>query len=76
MTPTVYALETWHEDDGPVLWFHLDEGRVNEPPWVGTPLDCDWPLERLKNNQSYYTVWMRLPEFSEVNAAVNKLLTG
>ena len=30
----------WHEDYGDVLWWHLP---VQEPPYVGSPLDDDWP---------------------------------
>jgi len=32
-------LEDWHEDDGDVLWWTLP---ICEPPYVGSPLDCDW----------------------------------
>lgn len=35
----------WHEDDGPVLWW----SDTPEPPYVGTPLDFDWP--------GYHTHW-------------------
>lgn len=30
----------WHEDDGPVLWWKFP---IAEPPYIGTPLDQDWP---------------------------------
>jgi hypothetical protein len=30
----------WHEEDGPVLWWKF---TVVEPPYVGTPLDDDFP---------------------------------
>lgn len=30
-------LAEWHEDIGPVLWWRFP---VDEPPYVGTPLDC------------------------------------
>lgn len=33
-------LEEWSMDDGNVLWWILP---VCEPPYVGTPLDGDWP---------------------------------
>jgi hypothetical protein len=39
----------WHCDDGPVLWWTFP---VAEPPWVGTPLDSDWP--------GYHTHWTPL----------------
>lgn len=32
--------DEWHDDDGPVLWWWLP---VRSPPYVGTPLDHDWP---------------------------------
>jgi hypothetical protein len=34
------TLDTWHEDDGPSLWWKLP---VEEAPYVGTPLDGDFP---------------------------------
>ena len=40
----------WHEDDGPVLWWRFP---VTEPPYVGTPLDDDFPDE-------YVTHWTRI----------------
>lgn len=40
------ALAYWHEDFGPVLWWRFP---VNEPPYVGTPMDDDWP--------GYHTHW-------------------
>lgn len=30
----------WHEDDGPVTWWKFP---IEEAPWIGTPLDSDWP---------------------------------
>mgnify|MGYP001761385437 CR=1 FL=1 len=36
----VRPLSEWHEDDGPVTWWNLP---VDEPAWIGTPLDSDWP---------------------------------
>jgi hypothetical protein len=39
----------WHEDVGPVLWWAFP---VQEPPYVGTPLDSDWP--------GYHTHWTPL----------------
>ena len=32
--------EQYHEDDGPVLWYRFP---IVEPPYSGTPNDCDWP---------------------------------
>ena len=41
-TPVPVAIpgEKYHEDMGPVTWWRLP---VDEPPWVGTPNDSDWP---------------------------------
>lgn len=33
-------IDDWHADDGPALWWTWP---VREPPYVGTPLDDDWP---------------------------------
>ncbi len=32
--------DEWHEDLGAVLWWRFP---IVEPPYVGTPNDCDWP---------------------------------
>ena len=32
----------WHEDIGPVLWWRFP---IDEPPYVGTPLDLGYPVE-------------------------------
>jgi Lar family restriction alleviation protein len=32
--------EEWHDDTGNVLWWWLP---ISGPPYVGTPLDTDWP---------------------------------
>lgn len=42
--------EQWSESDGPVLWWRLP---VDEPPFLGSPLDSDWP--------GYHTHWTRIP---------------
>lgn len=46
----VRPLDDWHEDDGPVVWWKLP---VDEPAWIGTPLDSDWP--------GYHTHWTPHP---------------
>lgn len=46
---TFKSLEEWHEDHGAVLWWNLP---IVEPPYVGTPLDSDWP--------DYHTHWTPL----------------
>ena len=38
--PVARPLDEWHEDYGPVTWWKLP---VEEPAWIGTPLDSDWP---------------------------------
>ena len=38
--PSAYPLAHWHEEVGDVLWWKFP---VMEPPYVGTPLDDDWP---------------------------------
>lgn len=43
------SLGSWHEDDGPVMWWRFP---INEPPYVGTPLDDDFP--------DYVTHWTRV----------------
>jgi hypothetical protein len=44
--------ERYHEDDGPVLWWRFPGV---EPPWAGTPNDCDWP--------GYHTHFTPLPPY-------------
>lgn len=39
-------LEEWHEDYGDVLWWKFP---IEEPPYVGSPLDANWP--------DYHTHW-------------------
>jgi hypothetical protein len=43
--------EQYHEDAGPVLWWRFPV--TDEPPWAGTPNDCDWP--------GYHTHFTMLP---------------
>lgn len=31
-------LDEWHEDIGAALWWYIKDGKVQEAPWVGTPL--------------------------------------
>lgn len=37
---TLKTADEWHEDHGPALWWTLP---IAEPPYVGSPLDTDWP---------------------------------
>lgn len=46
-----HPLEKWHEDMGPCLWWSFP---VIEEPYVGGPLDCDFP--------DYVTHFTRLPD--------------
>lgn len=39
-------LEEWHEDIGDALWWRFP---IEEPPYVGSPLDCAWT--------GYHTHW-------------------
>jgi hypothetical protein len=41
--------DEWHEDIGPVLWWFFP---VQEPPYVGSPLDENWP--------GYHTHWTEI----------------
>ena len=43
-------LEEWHEDYGDVLWWKF---QIEEPPYVGSPLDMAWP--------GYHTHWTLIP---------------
>lgn len=42
-------LSQYREDEGPVLWWRFP---VDEPPYVGSPLDTEWP--------GYHTHWTRI----------------
>lgn len=47
-------LADWHEDDGAVVWWKIP---VDEPAWIGTPLDDGWP--------GYHTHWTPHPKLPE-----------
>lgn len=49
-------LEEWGEDYGDVLWWKFP---IEEPPYVGSPLDADWP--------GYHTHWtpITLPQLPQ-----------
>lgn len=55
--PIARPLDEWHEDFGPVLWWKFP---IEEPPYVGSPLDADWP--------DYHTHWtpIRCPEQPQI----------
>ena len=71
MTIAARPLNEWHEDDGPVLWWRFP---VDEPPYIGTPLDRgEWhqilapdacrdslPL-RVGGWPGYHTHWTPIP---------------
>jgi hypothetical protein len=46
-------LADWHDDDGPVLWWRFP---VDGPPWIGTPLDDEWPVLRERHGERAYAV--------------------
>ncbi len=62
-------LSEWHEDIGDVLWWRFP---IEEPPYVGSPLDMGRNIEVIVDGQSliarvggwpgYHTHWMPLPE--------------
>lgn len=45
----------WHEDHGPALWWRFP---IQEPPYVGTPLDDAWQEHEL---EGFYTHWTPIP---------------
>ena len=56
----------WHDDDGPVLWWALRKGKIEEPPaHVGTPTDSDWPEEAYQAPE-YAWYWTPLIEPSPI----------
>lgn len=44
--PQAIPMEDWDEDYGDVLWWKFP---IEEPPYVGSPLDVNWP--------DYHTHW-------------------
>ena len=56
---TPRPLAEWFEDDGVVLWWRFP---IEEPPYVGTPLDDDWPVMATATGgtTNYATHWTRL----------------
>lgn len=48
--PEPRQLEEWGEDYGDVLWWKFP---IEEPPYVGSPLDLSWP--------GYHTHWTPIP---------------
>jgi hypothetical protein len=50
------ALDEWHEDDGPVMWWAwCGHEWAGEVPWCGTPHYQDWP--------GYHTHWTPIAGF-------------
>lgn len=47
------TIDEWGEDNGDVLWWKFP---IEEPPYVGSPLDANWP--------GYHTHWtpIAIPE--------------
>ena len=56
---TPHPLDEWTEEDGPVLWWRFP---IVEPPYVGTPLDDDWPVMGTATGRTtnYVTHWTGL----------------
>jgi hypothetical protein len=50
--PEPRPLAEYHEDLGPVLWWLLP---VDEPPYVGSPLDSDWQVGGSGPDGAYFT---------------------
>lgn len=46
LVPEARPISDWDEDDGDCLWWKFP---IEEPPYVGSPLDCNWP--------GYHTHW-------------------
>jgi hypothetical protein len=57
------AAEYWHEELGPVLWWHFP---ICEPPYVGTPLDTDW----VGNNWCTHFTPIEVPEYPDLGAGI------
>lgn len=49
--PKARPKKEWHEDYGHVVWWKFP---VEEPSWIGTPNDDDWP--------GYHTHWTPHPD--------------
>lgn len=59
-------LAEWHDDDGPVLWWALHRGEIDEPPaHVGTPNDSDWPSDAYQEPE-YVWYWSPIPDPSPI----------
>lgn len=59
-------LDEWHDDDGPVLWWALRRGKIEEPPaHVGTPNDSDWPSDAYQEPE-YVWYWSPIPDPSPI----------
>lgn len=60
---TPRPISEWHEDIGPVLWWKFP---IEEPPYVGTPLDlgqevllqASVPLDQTPNTQTFAGTFM------------------
>lgn len=46
VTERARPIDEWGEDNGDVLWWKFP---IEEPPYVGSPLDANWP--------GYHTHW-------------------
>ena len=56
----------WSDDDGPVLWWALRDGKIEEPPFhAGTPHDSDWDAS-VYESMDYSLYWTPIPEPSPI----------
>ena len=46
------TFEDWQEADGNVLWW---KSPIDEPPYVGTPIDTDWPFSDYSSDSLWWT---------------------
>lgn len=49
-----FPFDEWHEDDGPVLWWHFP---IESEPYCGRPDDSDW---RYGDGDEAHLRWTRL----------------
>jgi hypothetical protein len=47
-------IEEWHEDYGDCLWWRFP---IEEPPYVGSPLDTEWEENNCDNLYTHFTTF-------------------
>jgi hypothetical protein len=65
-SPVATPVEEYHEDMGPVTWWRFP---IDEPPWVGSPNDSDWP-----GYHTHFTPQPPIPQGPEPAAAFDRPL--